>query len=154
MNDLKRSYCIRFLVGFVLGLLVGGAFFLLRKTPDIFWGMTGYRATAAYLIYCGIFGAAGIGGTILYEIDENNPFRATVIHFAIILAGLFLLFLSLGMQADSIGLWIFTAISVAVFCMIWLIIWNHDKRRVQKMNEDLQKWKGLYHKPGSRNGSE
>ena len=104
MNDLKRSFCFRLLLGFVLGLMAGGGFILLWRTPDVFWGMTGYRAVTAYLIYCGVFGAASIGGTILYEIDDNNPFRATAIHFVIILGGLFLLFLSLGMRLDSIGL--------------------------------------------------
>ena len=149
MNDLKRSFCFRLLLGFVLGLMAGGGFILLWRTPDVFWGMTGYRAVTAYLIYCGVFGAASIGGTILYEIDDNNPFRATAIHFVIILGGLFLLFLSLGMRLDSIGLWVFISVCIAVFCMIWLIIWFHDKRRIQKMNEDLQKWKELHHKPGT-----
>jgi len=137
------------MLGFVLGLLAGGGFILLWKSPETFWGMTGYRAVTSYLIYCGIFGAASIGGTILYEIDEKNPLRATMIHFVIILVGLYLLYLSLGLRLDSIWVWIFTAVCIVVFCMIWLIIWFYNKRRIQKMNEDLRKWKESHDKSGT-----
>ena len=141
MSDMKKSLCLRAGLGFLLGLLTGCMFMLLWKVPEVCMGMTGRRAIILCMIFCGIYGAACMGGTIFYRIDHYSIIRATASHLAVVLAGLFFLGLSIGWRIDEKEVWLIVASYFLGFFLIWLIVYLYGKRRVRRMNDNLKRWK-------------
>ena len=142
MSKTTKTLFIKIAAGIVLGLLVGIGFMLIgQETRDSFMGVSGSAGTILYLIYCGVIGAAGMAGTMLYDIERYSLTRATATHLLIVLTGLLLLGVFLGWKPNEIQVWIIIGADVAVFFLIWIIMYLSYKRRIRRMNEELKKWK-------------
>lgn len=145
MNKTMKEMSMKIVLGIVLGLSIGIGFILFRhEIRDSFMGVSGFAGTTLYLIYCGIFGAACMGGTVFYDIERYSLPRATATHLLIMLAGFLLLGLFLGWKLNLIQILIIVAAYVAAFFVIWLIMYYSYKRRIQTMNENLKKWKSMH----------
>ena len=147
MINIKKSLFYRFLLGYGLGIIIGGVIFLISKgmnspveklkTWDMIRGM----------LCCGLYGAASLCGMILYKLDSVSLVIATAIHFFIVMAGLFLLGLSLGWKFDTALVRYIFAAYLLIFILCWVTMYLVGKRRVRKMNRDLQQWKSMKQKP-------
>ena len=122
-------------LGYVLGVLVGVVFFLSDPSG-------GLAAAIPYLILSGIPGAAAMGSSVIYDIEQWSIARATVTHFLITFGCYYLLSLSLGWFrfGDRI-FWIVTAAMVIIYIIIWLIMYLSYRRQIRKMNDELRRLK-------------
>ena len=143
MNDLKKSLVYRFLLGFGLGMLIGAVFLLLSGGIGNSGEKMELWAVLRCLAFCGLYGSASVCGMILYKIDSISLVSATAVHFLIVIAGLFLLGLSLGWQFDQAFVLIVLISYVFVFALSWLVMYLIGKSRARKMNMDLQQWKAM-----------
>lgn len=142
MNSMVRILFRKALPGFISGMLVGAGFILLDpETPVVFMGVSDSPGTIMYLIYCGLYGAVGLTGTMLYDIEHYSLTRATLMHLLIVLAFLFGLGLALGWKPTESWVWITVISYIAVFLLTWLIMHLSYKRRIRRMNENLKEWK-------------
>jgi len=141
MNEIRKKLFRRILTGFVIGIFIGVVFFMLGKGPNNTLDLTSPWMKIRELIFCGLYGSACIGGTLLYRIDRFSRILATVIHLLIIMGGLFLLGLSLGWKFNTTQVGILFAAYFIAFVMIWITMYLAGKNRARKMNKDLQQWK-------------
>ena len=102
MINIKKSLFYRFLLGYGLGIIIGGVIFLVSK--DMNYPMEELKAWDVIkgMLCCGLYGAASLCGMILYKLDSVSLVIATAIHFFIVMAGLFLLGLSMGWKFDTV----------------------------------------------------
>ena len=150
---MKKKLFHRILLGFGIGILIGIGFYVLAKVMNDSVKMTDPLRIIRNLIFCGLYGSACFGGMLLYKIDNFSRLSATLIHLLIVMGGLFLLGLSLGWKFDSRQVCLLFAAYIFMFFLIWIIIYLVGKRRVRKMNRNLQQWKsartGFRTRPGS-----
>ena len=145
MNETQKKLLHKIVLGFILGMLIGVIFWLTEgKKPYVFLGISGLWGTILCIAYCGIFGAVGLSGQMLYDIDRYSLARATITHLLIVLAGLFILGVCLGWNPNKAWVWILVAAYVATFFLIWLIMYCYYKAKVRKINKGLQKWKSAH----------
>ncbi len=147
MNELKKQALQKAVVGCVLGLLVGLGFSLLSKGERSFLGLEGAAATALYFLISGLYGALSMGSSVVYGIEEWSIFRATMTHFLMVIAGFAVLMWCIsGSFWRYVSFWIMLAIMVVVYVLIWLIQYLAYRRRVEKINGELRRWKSARHK--------
>ncbi len=142
MNGLWKKAARLAVIGAAIGLLIALGFLLFEHRPETFLGARGGLATTLYVLYCCLFGAAAMGGQVVYEIEDWGLTRATLTHFAITLGGFCLLWYLLGLfRPGDLVFWIILASYVAAYFIIWLIQFLSYKRQIRQMNKELQKWK-------------
>lgn len=124
------------LAGFVIGSLIGTAFILIGGSSK------GIAADLPHILLGGLYGAAAMGSSVVYEIEKWSIARATATHFLCTFALYFLLSLSLGwFRPEEPLFWIVIGVMTAAYLLIWLFQYLAYKRTIQKMNDDLKKWK-------------
>ena len=118
-------------IGFLLGIAVS---VILR------WlGMPGQRGgPLLQTVVSGIYGAMCMGGTILYEIDAWPLMRSTVLHWLITALPYGPIALLLGWVAGPKALLVSEGIMLAIFLLIWLIMFLRYKARIRKLNRIVQ----------------
>ena len=145
MNDILNKTVFKSLLGFTSGMMVGLAFVMIEgQIPDSFMGIQGIMAFGLYLIFCSLLGAVGMGCQFIYEIERYSLTRATVTHFALTISCMLALGWGLGWQADDIAVWIIVVSWVAVYLIIWIVMYLTFRRKVRKMNENLRLWKSIH----------
>lgn len=147
MNDMVKKLLIKSVLGFCSGILLGVLFLLPSGSLDSCMGFTGAWATILYLICCGSYGMAVMAGMIFYDIEHYSLLHATATHFIVMIAGLFLLGFSLGWDLNDVIAWLIFAGYIVIFIIVWLFMYLYAKRRVKKMNKNLQRWKDVHPKP-------
>ena len=147
---MRKKILIRAAAGFLLGIAVSVVISLLfNRTAD---GAVHFyssallnrvgNATAAALLQlavCGLYGAACMCGTLLYEIERWPLALATAVHYLIISL--------LYAQVASLLEWELTlhtllfieGLMTAGFLAIWLIMYFLYKAEVRKLNELMKK---------------
>lgn len=147
MNALGKRAARLGLLGFVLGVLVGVAIFLLSGNDALSLGSAEKAAsTILYLLLSGVNGAVCWGSTVVYGIESWSILRSTVTHFFIAFGSLFVFF-CLGvasglMTLPSLGICLLIlAVCLAVYVLIWLGQYLVYQRKVKKMNLKLKAWK-------------
>ena len=149
MSEIRKKLILKILVGFVCGIAVGAFFLIGAGKIDSYLQNPGKMFRAC--ICCGLYGAACIGGTILYRIEQISILKATVIHYLLVIVGLFLLGLSFNWDYSNIGVWsIFIAYTFG-FYLSWNIMYLIGRRRARMMNRDLMIWKESLEKPEQKN---
>lgn len=139
MNETARKLLLKALIGFALGVVIGVVFVVLAGKAGAYLAYPG-KATVR-LISCGLYGAGCLGGTVLYRMDQISILHATIIHYIIVIAGLFLLGLSFNWNFSSGWVWSIFASYTAGFFMTWYISYLKGKKKARQMNENLKKWK-------------
>lgn len=142
MKELLKKSALLGAIGFAVGLLVGFGFLVCHGMQATV-AEKGAGWTVAYMLISGGMGLVNMGTMTLYEIERWSLTRATLTHFAITLSTCCGLGLFLGWFRSATA-WIMLAAFVAVYFIIWLVIYRSYKRRVRKLNEDLKHWKDAH----------
>ena len=123
------------LAGFAVGVLIGVVFALSGSSE-------GLAAALPNLFMGGVFGAVAMGSSVVYDIEKWSLVRSTATHFLLLfslycLIGFFLNWFSL----SSPLFWIIIAVMFVGYVLIWLVMYFVWKRKIRKMNDELEKLK-------------
>ena len=98
-----------------------------------------------HLLLSGVLGMVANGSSVIYEMDEWSIVRVTITHFLISMGTLYIIAFTLGWFYPSDSMcWIMTAVCIAAYFLIWLIMYLIYRHKVTRMNEELRKWKSMY----------
>lgn len=137
MNNTWKHALLLAVIGLAAGLLVSWFFAQMAGTEE---GL-GFPLWMNYLLGS-LQGALAMGSTVVYAIDRWSVTRCTVTHFVIVFSGYTALGLIEGwMKLNDPGFWIMTAVMVAVYFLIWLVMYLSYKRTIKRMNAELNRWK-------------
>lgn len=139
MSRLLKKTIIMCAVGFAMGVAVG-VILLLTGAFDYFPEEIRSDKILKCMIMSGFMGVAGMGGTVLYEIENWSIMRATVTHFVIVIIAFFSMayveeWYRFGDTKDAVITFI---LYVIAFFVIWLIQYLIAKKKVREMNEALK----------------
>ncbi len=122
------------LIGFVIGALIGIGF-MLGEWP-------GLQEALPHILLGGIYGAAAMASSVVYDIEKWSIARVTVTHFLFAFALYFLVNITMGwFRLDDPVFWIVIAVMVIVYVLIWLFQYLSYKRRIREMNRELIRMK-------------
>ncbi|MBQ9459313.1 MAG: DUF3021 domain-containing protein [Oscillospiraceae bacterium] len=134
----------RTLFGFVLGMAIGNVIAALTGHPAIVSAAllekTGSlpNALLAQTLCSGLIGAAGMGGTVLYELERLPLLVTDALHFALCMAVFVPVARCLGWTDTPRELLALSAIMLVVHLAIFLIMCVYYRSQVRIINE-LQK---------------
>lgn len=141
VKTLKRA-----LTGFVLGMAVGNLIAALTGHPNIVSPELLQKAgdlSAALLwqtLLSGVIGAAGMGGTVLYELDRWPLLVIDLVHYALCMAVFIPVSFWLGWCEKPVELVIMAAIMFAVHFTIFLIMCAIYRKQVRELNQMQQQF--------------
>ena len=122
------------LIGFGIGALIGICF-LLGDWP-------GLKEALPHLFLGGVYGAAAMGSSIVYDIEKWSIARATATHFLFVFALYFLMVVTMGwFRLNDSVFWIVIGAMLLAYVLIWLFQYLSCKRKIRKMNQDLIRMK-------------
>ena len=149
MKTFKRAG-IGFLIGIMIGDMIailtgtsssGGISFTSKQLLD----MAGGSAAAAMLLqslFSGLYGAICFGGMSLYDAERLPLAAATALHCALIVLIFIPISLLLGWVSQTVEVLIISMIQLAVFFIIWLILYFVYKKQVEELNEMMKDYSG------------
>lgn len=138
-EELLKDGLLRALAGAIAGLVICMMFCILYWT-GVLEGAT--YSIPLYLITGTLNGAVIMGATIFYDIESWSILRCTVTHFVLTIIVFYTFgFVSGWMKFDNAFFWIFTVMFVAMYFMIWLVMYLSYRRQVRRMNEELREMK-------------
>ena len=143
---MKKKLLIRFLIGCLFGiamvLLIPAIF---NRTPDGVIHFCSDRlisrvgsleaAMMVTLLLYGLYGAACMGGTLLYDIERWPLALATVVHYLIVSLGYVLAAQLLCWDLSPKQLLFIEFLMTIGFFLIWLALYLHFKKEVRELNE-------------------
>ena len=122
------------LAGFVIGATIVICLLLLESQP--------LQGAFTHIFTGGIYGAVAMGSSIVYDIEKWSIARATATHFLLIFALYFILVISMGwFGLNDPVFWIVVGMMVVGYVLIWLFQYLSYRRKIQKMNDKLVRWK-------------
>ena len=126
------------LIGFAAGVLIGICFSL--------GNWPGLKEALPHLLLGGVYGAAAMGSSIVYDIEKWSIARATATHFLCVFALYILIAFGMGwFRLDDPVFWIVMGAMLLAYILIWLFQYLSCKRKIREMNRDLIRMKS---KPG------
>lgn len=143
MDKTVRDGLLLGAIGFALGVLVGAAILalLIHHAPG---GRTDPEALIRFILFSGVYGALGMGASVVYRLERWSITRATVTHLLIALGGLYALGLAQGWLSPSVrGMLLPTLGFIAVYFLIWLAQYLAYRREVSRMNQGVKALKSL-----------
>ena len=124
------------LAGFAAGAVISIIFILTGPSE----GLT--VKALPHILLGGLYGAAAMGSTVIYDVEEWSIARATATHFLLSFALYFLLVITMGwFRLDDPVFWIVVAVMAAAYVLIWLVQYLSYRRTIRNMNENLEKMK-------------
>lgn len=128
-------------IGFALGALTGLGF-LAAHGIGAYYAENGAARTALYLVMSGLLGAVNMGSAMVYDMERWGLLRCTLMHFAVAMATVCAVGFSMGWLSlsDPATPWALAG-CVAVYFIIWLIMYLRYKRQIRRINEALKRWK-------------
>lgn len=123
-------------IGFLLGAAVGAAILWQIGAPGEKTG-----AILARLLLSGFYGACCMGGTVLYGIESWPLLKSTALHGLIVTLLYAPIALLLGWVDTARALMLMEGIMLALFLLIWLVMYLRWKTEVQRLNDLLKKKK-------------
>jgi hypothetical protein len=125
--DIKAKFMFRAILGFAMGLMVD--VFLITFTGDS--SMFDNRIMILVQFLCsGLMGVVGMGGTIVYDIEDWGLGRATFTHYIITFITMLTLSEVLGWFPHSVLLIVFIAFTI-IYALIWLFEYFVWKRQIR-----------------------
>lgn len=150
--SLKNRAVLMSSLGFALGMLIGIVVTAVTTTISLqdgtlhlcapeFNEFVGDELTAFIIqaLVSGVYGAIGLGGSTVYQIEDWSVLKATCVHFAFTVTAYFLTggflrwFSPLNVQDDLIMLGIF----IAAYVAIWLSHYFAYKIQIEEINKEL-----------------
>ena len=121
------------MIGFVTGALIGIGFGLIGGASG------GLKAALPHAFLGGLYGAASMSSTVVYDIEKWSLARVTVTHFLLVLGLYCLLVFTMGwFRIEDPVFWIVIAAMVVGYFFIWLLQYRAYKRKIRQMNDDLR----------------
>lgn len=140
MDRLFKSAVLRGMIGFVLGGLVSVGI-LCWASSEALGGDAG--RLASHLLAGGLYGAAVMGATTLYDIERWSLARATLAHLSVALVGLYIVGLAQGWLTPSLlRLLVPTLAALALYFLIWIVQYLSYRRKIDQMNRGVKGLKG------------
>lgn len=140
VKTLKRTF-----FGFILGMAVGNVIAALTAgvgaivSPALLERTGSLSAALLTQTLCsGLIGAAGMGGTVLYELERWPLLATDAIHFALVMAAFVPVALYLGWTSTPGELLAVAACMLAAHLTVFLVMCAYYRAQVRILNE-LQK---------------
>lgn len=140
MNKSIKNGLILGAIGFVAGMMVCGVFTLceidnVKQDFDIV-------QFVLYYLMGGLNGAVCMGFTVVYDIEKWSILRATATHFLITFTSLLTFaFVTGWFKPGEPTFYVTIIICLVVYVFIWLTQYLIFKRKVKRMNRDLERMK-------------
>ena len=133
-------------IGFALGMIMGNGIAWLADgtvVNPVLVNALGSRAGSVLIqtLLSGLLGAVAMGGTLLYDLERWPLLAVSVCHYGMIEAAYAAAALLLGWVRSGTELLIMMAVQLAVYLVIWLIMFLRYKAEVRRMNELLRESK-------------
>ena len=137
------------IIGFVTGMAIGNIIAIAISYaaggnelifPQAMYDLTGSAAgaLAVQTLMSGLLGAISFGSAILYELEGLPLTLVSILHCAICLAAYFPIALFLGWIRPTVhDIGMMTCIMIAVYMVIWLIMYVRYRIEVREINELL-----------------
>ena len=134
-------------IGFLLGIVVGNLITWIPGitsgkmiSPDLIVSIgSGAGAMAVQTLVMGLYGALAMGGMTLYEIERWPLAMSTAVHYLIIAVSFVVMDLLLRWNSSPAEILVVEAILLAVFSLIWLIMFLRYRSQVRRLNAELRK---------------
>lgn len=132
--------------GFVIGMAVGNLIAALTGHPNVvsaeLLAKAGNLSAALVLqtLLSGVIGAAGMGGTVLYELDRWPLLAVDLAHFALVLAAFLPVGRFLGWFPTRESMLLMAAIMFAAHFTIFLTMCAVYRAQVRKLNQMLSQY--------------
>lgn len=148
---MKKKAFLRGLLGFPLGVAIGYAITIAISliladgyyspcAPELI-SVTGSEIHAVLLqaVLCGILGAGFAACSVIWEMEAWGLVKQTGIYFLIVsVIMLPVAYVNYWMEHSVKGFLSYFGIFAVIFAVIWIVQYAVNKRRVGKMNENLQ----------------
>lgn len=147
---MKKNILLRCLIGAPLGLAIST---IITIVISVATGDGTYYAVVPELIGdCGgelnavilqsvlsfLYGAAWAGATAIWEIERFSITKQTILHLVICSAAtLPIAYFCRWMPHNGQGIAIYFGTFIAVYCVIWLVLYTGMKRRIRQLNEKI-----------------
>ena len=126
--DMKKTVLLRALLGFPLGIALGQ---LITLCISACYG-------GEY--YPGVLGAACAAASCAFQMEHWSISKATAVHFLVLsLSMLPIAYFSHWMEHTFAGVLAYFGVFLAIYAMIWLLLYRSVHTKVQKINKALKK---------------
>ena len=136
--ELRNRFINKALLGLLLGIIVGVAFWV---TSDAASQGAGNTELIIHLVMSGWLGLIAMGGSVVYEIESWGLCRATIVHYSLTMADFVLVSLLLKWFPDWSSLLIMLLIMTVIYALIWfgeMLYWKKTVRKINKQLEDIR----------------
>ena len=145
-----KKVLLRAGIGFLIGAVVGNLIALLTGNSDTngvtfssqqLLAMSGGSAVLAMVLqslFSGLYGALCFAGMSLYDAERLPLAAATALHCGLIVLPFIPISYLLGWVSGIVETLIIAAAQIAVFFIIWLILYFAYKKQIRELN-DMQK---------------
>ena len=132
--DIRLKFIFNTLLGLSLGLLIG-AFTTAFLATDV------QLSSRIWIIFqflgSGLMGVVGMGGTIVYDLEDWSLLKATLVHYICSFATMFALSELLGWY-DHSTLWIVFIMFSIAYLLIWTMNYLNWKVQIRQLNKNLE----------------
>lgn len=159
--EIKNKIIVKGSLGFAVGILVGVTITAVSATltmndgnvylysPDFAKDVGSVLlAFILEMLGSGIYGAIGMGGAVVYDIEEWSLLKATIFHF--LLTTIFLFFIGFALQWMTFSTPMENLILFGCISFVYFIIWQVNslvyKHRVKQINLGLAELKKMLDK--------
>ena len=134
MSDekLKYKFAINLLLGVIFGFAVWAVLFMCGAYPEDIER----PALLAQIIGSMLMGVVGMGGSTIYSIEKLGIWKATLIHYFMVILTFCLASKVFGWFSDM--LIVFLLAETVIYVLIWLVNYFLGKHSVNEMNRDLE----------------
>ncbi len=129
---LRNKFIINSLVGFIAGMLVGVAIWMIPPVNSE------GRSLIVHVIVSGIHGLIPCGAATVYEIESWGLTKQTVVHALVTLATILCIEIPMKWWAPGPEMLIALAVYVVIYAIIWLVNYLYWKHMVNVMNRQLE----------------
>ena len=155
-TNIKNEFIVRASIGFGLGILIGTVIAAITGTAETgdgrlylcsseFVDFVGSELVAFLIqsVLCGVQGVVGMGGAVVYAIEEWSTLKATLIHFCAVMGSFYLIALFLRWISFAVPMSLVMPLLFMVppYVLIWLINYLAYRQQVKQINQDLYRIK-------------
>ena len=133
---MRKKVLTMAVLGFVLGMTIGdGIAWLTGGKPLLTQLSENPGALLVQTLVSGLYGAATMSGTLLYDVEHWSLAKSTLVHYLIVAVPYVPMALLLGWSERAADILIVEAIQLVVFALIWLIMYTIFRRQIRELNK-------------------
>ena len=150
MDSIKGKIIRRAVVGFLTGILVGNLIVVIGKlisggqfqwAADTLVKKAGSEAAAVFLqnLASGLLGAVCMAGTILYDLEDWELTKASLVHCLLCLAAYFSAALFCGwIEPKSGDILLMAVIMTGSYLLSWLFMYLRYRKESEELNREIR----------------